>query len=276
MDVNGEISYQWPFEWDAENMGQQKPIVNRLLKAMIEKDVDEMNDLFAKGATIKAIDESTFRRALFHLLGEYPVIKCLVENGYTGIYGGYSQECIEPATYSWGILARAWYIGNYDVFELLAQNGFDDLYLCSNGEGYYGEELIIRKNDIRATNILMENGYSREAFLCYKYINKYPESDVIRFLQDNPIIHRKTVMLDKWKFKEIPLPKMEKTGFFNKKSVEQRNSILMKDYEDRVSAQKRFKEFIGIEKWNNIVKDNEEFNKVFSEVANDILKSKRL
>lgn len=69
---------------------------------------------------------------------------------------------------------------------------------------------------------------------------------------------------------------MEKTGFFNKKSVEQRNSILMKDYEDRVSAQKRFKEFIGIEKWNNIVKDNEEFNKVFSEVANDILKSKRL
>lgn len=38
-------------------------------------------------------------------------------------------------------------------FELLVRNGFSNMYICSCGEGYYGEELIIRKNDIKAAKI---------------------------------------------------------------------------------------------------------------------------
>lgn len=49
MGINDEISYQWPYAWDADNMASEKPVVNRLLKAMIEKDIVEMEKLFSLG-----------------------------------------------------------------------------------------------------------------------------------------------------------------------------------------------------------------------------------
>lgn len=266
MDVNDSISYKWPFEWDAENMGQEAPVVNPLLKAMIEKNVTEMNRLFSEGATIQAIDKSTFERALFHLLDDYNVIKCLVDHGFIGMYGDfeYYDKCLEPETYSWGTLARAWYLGNYEVFELLAKSGFSNMYICSRGEGYYGEELIIRKNDLKAAIILLENGYNKKEFLDYQ--NKYPQSNVINYLLAHPVIHRKTLALDNFKFKEIPCPRLEKPGFFNRKRVEESNNLLIKDYEDRVEAQRQFKNELGEEKWNQISKNNKEIEKLTSEV----------
>lgn len=265
MNINDSISYNWPFKWDAENMAQKNPIVNPLLKAMIEKNVVEMNMLFSKGATIKAIDQHTFERALFHLLDDYDVIKCLVVHGFIGMYGDfeYYDKCLEPETYSWGILARAWYLGNYDVFELLAKSGFSNMYICTRGEGYHGEELIIRRNDLNAAKVLLENGYNRKEFLYYQ--NKYPESDVINYLLENPIIHRKTIALDNWKFEEIPKPRLEKPGFFNKKRIEENNALLMKDYEDRVEAQKRFKIELGVDRWNQISKNKRESEKLSAE-----------
>ena len=252
MNINDKISFEWPFGWDAENMGKEEPDVNLLMKAMIEKNVTEMNRLFSEGATIQAMDESTFKRALFHLLTEYDVIKCLVDHGFIGMYGDfkYYDKCFEPETYSWGILARAWYLGNYDVFELLAKSGFSNMYICSGGEGYCGEELIIRENDIKAVKILLENGYSRNEFMDYK--NKYPESDVIMYLKEHPIIHRKTLALDNFKFKEIPYPRLETPGFFNRKRIKESNLLLLKDYEDRVEAQNRFKVELGADKWQQI------------------------
>ncbi len=273
MDINEAIPYAWPFGWDSENMSREAPVVNRLLKAIIEKNVNEMNDLFSKGATIKGIDEATFERALFHMLGDYPVIKCLVEHGFIGAYGDYEycQTCLEPAGYFWGILARAWVIGNMDVFKLLAQNGFGDMSICSNGEGYYGEELIIKRNDVQAAIILMENGYPRKEFLCERYMNRYPNSEVLGYLQLHPLIPRKTIMLDDFKFREIPLPRLEEPGFFNRKKVRQRNKILLQDYEDRVIAQERFKRELGIEKWNEIVNKKEESDNVLSMAMKEIL-----
>ena len=270
MSINDRISYEWPFGWNAEHMGKEEPEVNLLLKAMIEKNVYEMNRLFSEGATIQAIDKSTFERALFHLLTEYEVIKCLVDHGFIGMYGDfeYNDKCLEPETYSWGILARAWYLGNYVVFELLAKNGFSNMYICSCGEGYYGEELIIRKNDIKATKILLENGYSRNEFMDYK--NKYPDSDVITYLIEHPIIHRKTIALDRFRFKEIPYPKLEKPGFFNRKRIEESNSILLKDYEDRLEAQSRFKMELGKDKWQQISNYNRKMNALTSEVLKSI------
>lgn len=243
IDINKAVSYKWPYVWDSENMVKESPVVNELLKAMIEKNVQKMTQLFSEGATINEMDEETFQRALFHLLGDYNVIKCLVDHGFVRTYGDFEflDECIEPAAYFWGILARAWYIGNQDVFELLARNGFSNLRICSYGKIYHGEELIIKKNDVKSAVILLENGYSRDVFLDSEYLYKYPESDVIKYLQNHPVIHRKTVALDGWRFREIPFPEFEKPGFFNRKRIEERNSIIMKDYEDRIVAQERFK-----------------------------------
>ena len=84
------------------------------------------------------------------------------------------------------------------------------------------------------------------------YKNKYPESDVIMYLKEHPIIHRKTLALDNFKFKEIPYPRLETPGFFNRKRIKESNLLLLKDYEDRVEAQNRFKVELGADKWQQI------------------------
>ena len=45
MDINEPISYRWTLGWD-EGMVSPRPTVNRLLKAMIEKNANEMERLF--------------------------------------------------------------------------------------------------------------------------------------------------------------------------------------------------------------------------------------
>lgn len=271
MGINDEINYKWPFAW--KGMSSPKPTVNRLLSAIIEKDVEKMECLFSQGATIEGMDESTFQRALFHLLGETPVIKCLVKHGFIRIYDNYKipEKCIEPESYFWGIPARAWYLGNYEVFELLVQNGFGEMFICSKGEGYEGVELIAKKNDIRAAKILLENGYPRWEF--EREANRWPDSSVVRFLQENPVVHRKSFVLDYFKFKTIPKPQLETPGIFNRKKVEKRNAIIMEDYKDRLSAQNRFIESIGRERWKNIVKEKEEGDELITQVMMDILEN---
>lgn len=278
MDINEKIPYKWPFGWNAEDMGQNEPEVNRLMKAIIEKNINEMNLLFSKGATIQAIDKSTFQRAIFHLLGEYDVVKCLVEHGFIRIFGDFVDECIEPETYTWGILARAWYIGSYngkyDIFELLAKSGFSNMDFCSRGQMYYGAGLIVEKNDIRAALILMENGYDRDKFLGYQ--NKYPGSEVIKYLINHPVIHRKSIALDSCKFSEIPYPKLETPGFFHRKRTQENNSLLIKDYEDRIEAQNQFKRELGESNWDKISKNKLESDKEFFRLLHEINKNNGL
>ena len=38
MDINEEINYVWQFGWDKKGYGESRPIVNRLLRAIIEKN----------------------------------------------------------------------------------------------------------------------------------------------------------------------------------------------------------------------------------------------
>ena len=51
MDINEPIPYRWTLGWD-EGMVSPRPTVNRLLKAMIEKNANEMERLFQQGASV--------------------------------------------------------------------------------------------------------------------------------------------------------------------------------------------------------------------------------
>ena len=62
MDINEEINYTWQFGWDKKGYGEPRPIVNRLLRAIIEKNVDEMESLFDKGASLEKIHRVSFER----------------------------------------------------------------------------------------------------------------------------------------------------------------------------------------------------------------------
>ena len=62
-NVNDTISFNWDYGWCSENMPSSRPLVNPLIKAMLNENPDEMEQLFCMGAEIEKTDSSTFERA---------------------------------------------------------------------------------------------------------------------------------------------------------------------------------------------------------------------
>ena len=260
MDIDAEIKYDWKYGWDVENMSEPRPKVNLLLKAMLERNIDEMEDVFRQGATLQKADKATFERAVYHILDDYNVVKCMVRHGFVGYCGDFAHfKCYGPDAFPWDLMARAWYLKKYDILELLAAQGFEGLGYCINGEGEDVDRLMVIQGDVKGVKILLEYGYPREQFEYYQL--RYPNSAVIHYLHDNPVVKRKIGVLDPWKYRTIPYPALVKLGLFNRKKGMQRNQELLLDYEDRVEAQKKFKERIGVANWNSIVKYNEELSR---------------
>lgn len=241
-NINAPIPYHWTFGWSVENMSNPKPVVNRLLAALIDGNIQNLDNLYRQGATLKETDEATFRRILYHIIDNFDVINWLLHHGMTS---DNSDECIGPDGYIWGPIARAWYVKAYDVMELLAYYGFERMSYCINGEAWYIDELIFKYNDIKGVKILKEHGYIEDVNYVYGYPysvlrQKYPNSKVTAFLNNNPLITRKSVGLDPCSFHEIPKPKKESVGLFHRKETIRRNEIAIADYNDRVRAQKEY------------------------------------
>lgn len=273
MDINAPIQYEWKLGWDKDGMSESRPTVNPLLKAIIEKDVDEMERLFAQGATLKKINKSTLERAVFHILDDYQVVSCMVKHGFHGFFGAFEYfECVAPDAYIWKPLARAWYLGAYSVFELLAKYGFSNqLWFCIGGEVTYDvEKLIVAKNDLRAAKILLEYGYPRVSFEFLR--NQYPNSNVMRYLDEHPVLNRKLLSLDNCRFKTIKKPEMEKPGLFNRKRVEKRNSDMMADYMNRLEAQQNLRKLLGEKNWKRVVHDTALLDEAMAMIASDMVK----
>lgn len=242
-NINEQIPYHWTFGWSVEGMSNPKPIVNRLLAALIDGNIQRLDNLYSQGATLMEADEDTFRRILYHVIDKYDVIYWLLHHGMTSKN---SYECIGPDGYLWGPIARAWYVKAYDVMELLAYYGFDKMSFCINGEGWYIDELIFKYGDLRGIKILKEHGYIENVNYVYGYPysvlrQKYPKSKVTIYLDNNPLIRRKSVGLDDMKFYEIPKPNSEKIRLFHRKEIIKRNEIALADYNDRVRAQKEYR-----------------------------------
>lgn len=241
-NINEPIAYNWTFGWSVDGMSNPKPIVNRLLKAIIEKDTSQMEDLYRKNATLEEINKETFERVLYHVIDTYDVISWLVKHGMSSDVFSY---CIEPDGYIWGLIARAWYLHAYDVMDLLAYHGFDRLSFCINGKGWNIESLIFERDDVRAMKILKEHGYIEDEDYVYGYPypiyrRQYPNSKVTAYLEENPIIIRKSMGLDNFKFHKIPKPELERETLFHRKEIRKRNEIKIVDYNDRIRAQKEY------------------------------------
>ena len=272
MDINAPIQYEWKLGWDRDGMSSPRPTVNPLLKAIIEKDVDCMEYLFRKGARLEKANKETLERVVFHILDDYNVVSCMVKHGFHGFYGNFVYfECVAPDAYIWKPLARAWYLNSYSVFELLARCGFSNqLWFCIGGEVTYDvEKLIVEKNDLRAAKILLEYGYPRQSFEFLR--NKYPDSKVIQYLDEHPVLNRKLLSLDDCRFRVIDEPKMEKVGLFNRKRVEKRNNEVMADYMNRLQAQKNLRKLLGEEMWKRVVKDRKLLDEAMDEIVKEML-----
>lgn len=247
-DINAEIPYKWKWGWNTENMNSY-PRVNMLIKAMLESDIPEIRRLFREGAAIEKTDDGTFCRAIYHVVSDYEVIECLVENGYECITHRLSKHggCINPEGYYCSLIERVWEIESYDVLDLLTQKGFSEDSV---------DHKMFCTDDIYGMTILMENGYSREKLL--RLMRKYPESKVTYHFKKNFLVQRKSMGLDNCKFSDIPRPEIKKLGIFNRKENRKYNQIMEMDYEDRISAQKEFiREYGGRAKWEERKKNEQ-------------------
>lgn len=253
-NINEPIPYNWKLGWGDE-IGSSQPIVNPLLKAIIEKDVNEIDRLFAAGASLKACDQTTFRRVLYHVIDSYPVMCRLVKHGFSrighdidslGDNGINDQECLTPGGYRWGVIARAYYLGAYDVMDLLASHGFNQFNCYTEGwaESEDMDYIIFKKDDKRAIQILLENSYDIGIGPFYRRCYE-------KYVINQPQVRRKSIGLEDNIFRKTPqMRSLEKVPLiFGRKEVIYRNNRRREDYEDRVRAFEEFKAAYGVEEY---------------------------
>ena len=276
MDINEPISYRWTLGWD-EGMVSPRPTVNRLLKAMIEKNANEMERLFQQGASLKKTDKETLQRVLYHVLDDYDVIACLVRHGFTSQYGAMimksdyyaDDECWSPYGYGSGLPGRAWSMKSYKVLKLLVDQGFEKMSFSIKDQFYDAEELSYQREEIDVVKLFLENGRSIEHYEISNFFRRYPTNKITKFLEGYPLIKRRSALLDPLLFKKIPEPQLVKVGFFGKKAAQEKNNRILADYNDRVAAQKRFIEQAGIVAWEKEGKFNEDFSGELAEMAEE-------
>lgn len=270
-NINDPIRYDWKLGW--REMGSPYPKVTRLLKAVIEKDVEAMNYLAARGASLKASDEPTLQRIIFHVIDSYPVMKWLVDHGMSrmgrdidvnGNNGINDNCCIRPSGHFVSVTALAYHIKAYDVMDLLCAHGFDELdYYDPKGVEYCVDKEIFKNGDKEGRRILLENGYTYEQLRSHydyyagiSYCNEY--------ILDQPQVKRKTVGLDPMKFRgKIPAPEYEKVPLiFGRKGAQRRNQRRREDHQDRVRAYSQFVFSFGKQNMINYVREREELEKI--------------
>lgn len=279
MDINEPISYRWTLGWD-EGMVSPGPTVNRLLKAMIEKNANEMERLFQQGASLKKTDKETLQRVLYHVLDDYDVVACLIRHGFTSRYGAMikkseyyaDDECWSPYAYGSGLPGRAWSMKSYKVLKLLVDQGFEKMSFSIKDQFYDAEELSYEREEIEVVKLFLENG--RLATHYDLYFRNYPNNKITRFLQGRPVIKRRSALLDPCLFSKIPEPQLIKVGFFGGKSAREKNERILADHEDRINAQKMFIEQIGLEAWKKEVKFNEDFSAELADMAKEIRRNR--
>lgn len=238
-DINAPIPYRWNLGWGSGVCG--KPIVNPLLKAVIESDIAEMDRLAALGATLHACDANTLRRVLHHKVTSYVVMKWLLRHGLSRVDPDPvrldAQSSLCPNGYSWGLIGRAYYLKAYEVMDLLAAHGFREFYCYDPmwSDGWEADKHILRNGDERGLKILLENGYVFEDSRFYRpYFQRY--------VMERPQVRRKSIGLDFCNTgREVPLPAYERVPLiFGRREAQARNARLREDYEDRVRARREF------------------------------------
>lgn len=250
------ISYTWTLGWSGMS---GKPIVNLLLKAIIDKNCPMIDALFAHGASLKACDAKTLQRVLWHVVDNYPIMSRLVANGLSrvgndvnlsGDNGINEPFCLSISGHRWGLIGMAYHRKAYDVMNLLAANGFCD-FKCGSRDIWYADSRILSTADEQGIKILLENGY---ILLDSKY-----ESIILERSQ----VRRKSVGLDPNKFNtHMPLVSYEKEPIlFGRAAAKTRNARRREDHEDRLRALNEFQKNFGIDRIQALWREEAEYRR---------------
>lgn len=262
-ELDQPIPYTWTLGW--RNI-DGKPVVNALLRAIIEKNCSYIDAALKLGASLKACDPLTLQRVLWHVADSYPVMSRLVANGlsrigkdidFKGDNGINNPFCLSPMGEECGLIARAYCLGAYDVMDLLAANGFDKFQVVTKQPHkfpttttWYVDKEIFRIGDEQGISILLENGY-------------VPYSEYANIILERSQVKRRTVGLDQLRFTDRT-PKVtyeEDPLLFGKKAVRHRNARRRENYEDRMRALTEFRTSFGLEKIRVFMREYDEYQR---------------
>ena len=274
-NINETIPYNWKYGW--EGLSEPAPKVNRLLKAIIERNIVEMSSLVEQGASLKESDKTTLSRIIFHVMDSYPVMEWLVKHGVSrighdldaaGNNGINEKNCISPYGYSWGLSGRAYYLKDYELMNLLCQHGFDDFGCFDEGwaNTFYADSYILKEGDEKGLKILLENGYVISFWQDYK-----------KYVLNRSQIIRKSIGLDSCLFRKKvePKPQYEKVPLlFGKREVQRRNRRRDEDYADRLRVHSEFISSYGQTEYEAYVNVREAFERNVGQMMVDVMLSR--
>lgn len=291
MGINDTINYSFPYAWNQENMSST-PKVNLLLRALIERNYREAQELLNSGATFHAIDNETFRRCLFEFVEDYKLMKFMIDNGFTGIdaycYPSIfkeDSECIDPAGYLWSLVGRAYVLGKKNVMELLFTNGFKGTKFYWKGNYYFIPRYAMKNDDIGLIQLLLSHGYPKKKLIDSLNYGERDYSKAYMYVMSNPTIQWKSYGLGEIAG-EVPVPeKPEFSRFTFKKKKQQLMADYNKsmiNYQMEVEAKEKYIKTISkkdLEKYYEDKKAEEEFKKiedqVFADLLEDLVQEKR-
>lgn len=209
MNINAPIRYNFPYAWDKENM-YGVPIVNLLLKELIERNYPRAKTLLEHGATFKGIDSSTFGRCLFEFAEDYKMMKFLVDNGFNGIncyleIFREGRECIDRAGYGWSLTGRALALKNRNLLDMLFANRFVPGQFWKNGKNFDMVKYAMNNDYIELIEILLSHGYPRQKLAFWIDNGARSNSKSYQYIMSSPVVQWKSYGLGDLE-KEISIP----------------------------------------------------------------------
>lgn len=254
-EIDKPISYNWTLSWDEDGFAAP-PIVNRLLVAIMSKNVSEVRRLLNEGASLQILSEKpfveSFGRVMYEadVIANYDLIKLLTEHRFNRLWFG-SFDTYDRTGYRTSVVARAYLVEKSNhtekrVTKLLLQNGFPLGFYRINGTSPQLVKEIDACGDVDIVQYCMECGaYEDEFWRCnneaiLSYLAGYK-----RYIKRITYWMAFTAETGPWT--EIVPPEMGKYHIFNKKRVKEQYEIDMRDYADRLEIQKKWIASLDVE-----------------------------
>lgn len=208
-NLDAPIYYNFPWSWSESCLGR-KPVINPLMKAIIEQNISEMYSLINRGAKIEALDRLTLQKTIWYHIKNIKIFQFFIDNGARGYYQqGYFvndkisrliENCVNDHRdgYSAATVAWAYYCGAYDVFELLLSNGYFGKNICFDGAKNQSTDLIkviFERNDVNTIKMLMEYGCPRSEIDNGYNAYHYSDNPCYQYVMNNIVYHRKSYVI---------------------------------------------------------------------------------
>lgn len=263
MDINQQINYKYPYRWDNKGM-PGKPIVNRLLKALIEDNLSEAQRLINAGASLQKIDNTTFEHSLFHLLENYKTVKFMTDNGLNHIFFPY-LKCLDGGGYQWDLTGRAYYLNNRNVLELLFSKGFEPGQFWKGDNTYYIDKYAMQNHNTVLIDIMLSHGYPKRSLLSTTNYG----TEAYQYVENAIVMNWKSYGLGDLD-REICRPNPPKFEFLMTKRKRERYEMQKKSYLLELAARQKYISNLTDAERKAIAK-NKEIDKITTQAMLDII-----